>query len=631
MIYDGDCYFCTLWIHRWQQMTGDQVDYLPFQDPSVVERFPEVPRGQFETAVQIIETDGAVYGGAEAVFRSLGYNPHKRWLLEWHDRSPLFAHASEWAYRLVARNRGVFSILTRLGWGRNVDRPAYQRVRRVFLRSLGAIYLVAFVSLWTQIIGLVGSNGILPAKAAMESLRLGADVQHLGLHRYHLAPTLCWLGTGDGFLKFQCAAGAVLAVLLIIGIAPAPCLFLLWLIYLSLATVCREFLSFQWDSLLLEVGFLAIFLAPLQLRPRTGGAGPPSRIVLWLLRGLLFKLMFQSGCVKLLSGDLTWRHLTALKFYFETQPLPTWVGWYAHQLPLWALQTCTAVVLGIEILVPFLIFAPRRPRQVACLLFILLEGLIFFTGNYCFFNLLTIALCVLLLDDAGLEALVPARWRQARAVPLLSPAPNSTRKAWKWPVQVTVPLAAIAIVTSLLQFAVLFRVSVPWPRPLLAVYGWLEPFRTFNSYGLFAVMTTSRPEIAIQGSKDGVTWVTYEFKYKPGNVKRRPGFVAPHQPRLDWQMWFAALGNYQQNPWLLNLCVRLLRGSPEVLGLLGRNPFPAAPPRFVRAVVFDYHFTDFAARRKNGAWWWCRETGQYLPTVSLRDLPQARAGAPGRK
>ena len=276
-------------------------------------RFPEVPRGQFETAVQLVETDGHVYGGAEAVFRALAQNPHEEWLLHWYEHSPVFARATEWGYRRVARNRGFFSALTRLAWGRHLDPPTHNLVRWVFLRSLGVIYLIAFVSLWVQIIGLVGRNGILPADSAMAAMRRAADAQHLGLDRYHLVPTLCWFNATDGFLKFQCAAGTTLAVLLIVGIAPAPCLFLLWLIYLSLSTVCRDFLGFQWDILLLETGFLAIFLAPLQLWPRLSRAAPPSRLVLWLLRWLLFKLMFQSGCVKLLSGDPAWRNLTALE------------------------------------------------------------------------------------------------------------------------------------------------------------------------------------------------------------------------------------------------------------------------------------------------------------------------------
>jgi hypothetical protein len=323
--------------------------------------------------------------------------------------------------------------------------------------------------------------------------------------------------------------------------------------------------------------------------------------------------------------------LTALTFHYETQPLPTWIGWYAHQLPLWAQKASAATMFGIELFVPLLIFASRRLRRFACLALVFLQVLILLTGNYCFFNLLTLALCVLLLDDAALRALLPTSLSGALALsgrassrPQISPADGAREdvrpSVRKWPIQFTVPLAAIAIVTSLLQFSMAFRLHVPWPRPLVATYGWLEPFRSFNSYGLFAVMTTARPEIIIEGSENGFTWRAYEFKYKPGDVKRRPGFVAPHQPRLDWQMWFAALSSYRQNPWIVDFCVRLLQGSRPVLGLLERNPFPNAPPRYIRAMVYDYRFTDFATRRKTGAWWHRQEKGEYLPAFSLGEV-----------
>jgi hypothetical protein len=472
-----------------------------------------------------------------------------------------------------------------------------------------------------QILGLVGHYGLLPADTAMAAIRLQSDEQHLSLNRYHLVPTLCWLSARDGALTAQCAAGTFLAILVILGISPALCLFLLWLIYLSLATVCRNFLGFQWDNLLLEVGFLAIFLAPLRLRRRGAPAPPPSRLVLWLLRWLLFKLMLQSGCVKLISGDDTWRSLSALKVYFETQPLPTWTAWYAHQLPGWALTMSTLMVLVIEIGVPFLIYAPRRLRQWGCAALVLLQVMIFLTGNYCFFNLLTIALCLLLLDDAALRRFIPKG---------VGAREDDRPAGRRWPVQVTVPLAAIAVGTALMQFTMMFTLRVPWPSPMLATYRWLEPLRTFNHYGLFAIMTTSRREIVIEGSNDAVTWTAYEFKYKPGDVKRRPQFVEPHQPRLDWQMWFAALGDLRQNPWLINCCLRLLEGSPPVQALFKRDPFPKAPPRYIRAVAYDYRFTNLSTRRRTGAWWTREEKGLYLPPVSLpsRGVPKAARDLP---
>ncbi len=691
MVYDGDCNFCTLWVRRWQQMTGDSVDYLPAQDPAIGTRFPEIPREQFDTAVQLIETDGAVYSGAEAVFRTLAHCPNRQWPLRTYDNSPAFANVTEWAYRRVARNRTFFSRLTRWFWGRHVEQPTYFLTRWLFLRALGLIYLIAFVSLWTQISGLIGHDGILPTDQFMSAAQQQCDLQGIGLERFHLLPTLCWFDSSDGFLDFQCAAGAVLALLLIIGMAPVPCLILLWLLYLSLATVGRDFLGFQWDNLLLEAGFLAIFFAPWQLWPRVaatprrrnvdampsspllrlifhlqqlwqrgvaatfcdGGVAttsPPSRIALWLLRLLLFKLMFSSGCVKLASGDPNWRNLTALTFHYQTQPLPTWIGWYASQLPLWFQKLSCAGMFGIELGAPWLIFAPRRIRFFGGAAIAFLQILILLTGNYTFFNWLTLALCLLLLDDFALKKFAPAVLRRhltissrpdcdtvcnvgGASVPAsllgsslapttmpLDSRPSTLDKPLRWPRFVTIPLAVVVAGIYLFQVSLLFGVRPVWFYPVAVANAWLEPFRTFNTYGLFAVMTTERREIVVEGSNDGVNWLPYEFKYKPGDVNRRPAFVAPHQPRLDWQMWFAALGDYRQNPWFVNFCLRLLQGSPEVLALLEKNPFPNHPPRYLRAGFYDYRFTSFAGRRATGAWWKREPLGEYLPVVSLSDF-----------
>ena len=621
MVFDGDCNFCRVWIRRWQHTTEDRLDYLPFQDASITARFPEIPPEQLETAVHLVESDGTVYTGAEAAFRALAHNPHEQWLLDWYIHSPVFARTGERAYRFIASHRTLFSTITRWLWGEHVEPPQHFLVRGLFLRSLAIIYLIAFISLWSQIIGLVGQNGILPAKSTMESLQRQVTAANIGIERYHLFPTLCWFSASDRSLQWQCAVGVLFAVLLLVGFAPAPCLFLLWLIYLSLSTICREFLGFQWDILLLETGFLAIFFAPLTLLPSWLGRTScpvrvaPSRTVLWLLRWLLFCLMFQSGCVKLLSGDPTWHNLTALTFHYETQPLPTWIGWYAHQLPGWFQKSSTVLMFGIALAVSFLIFAPRRPRFLGCAALIALQIFILLTGNYCFFNLLTIALCFTLLDDAVLIRFLPKKITRASFPPL--PSTLHTRLTWLRRIT-NLALACVFLGTSLLQFSSMFRLPIPWPNPMIAAYEWLSPFRTFSSYGLFSVMTTARPEIIVEGSNDGVTWFEYEFKYKPGDLRRRPKFVAPHQPRLDWQMWFAALSDYRRNPWFVNFCVRLLQGSPEVLELLERNPFPNAPPRYIRAVVYDYHFTDFATRRKTGAWWRRELKGDYLPAISLR-------------
>lgn len=637
MVFDGDCNFCGLWIRRWRQLTGDAVDYLPSQDPQIALRFTEIPREAFQTSVQLIEPDGTVFSGAEAVFRALAKNPNIQWPLNFYHSSGAIASGTERAYALVARHRTAFSLLTRLAWGGHVERPDYFLTRWFFLRALGAVFLVAFLSLSTQISGLIGHHGILPADRFMAAVR-------------HLVPTLCWFGTSDGFLRAQCVAGVVLACLLIVGIAPVPALALLWLLYLSLVTVGRDFLGFQWDNLLLETGFLSIFLAPRQLWPGIARETPPSRIVLWLLRLLLFKLMFSSGCVKLASGDPNWRNLTALTFHYQTQPLPTWLAWYASQLPLWFQKTSCALMFAIELGAPLLIFFPRRIRFFGGSSIVVLQVLILLTGNYTFFNYLTLALCLLLFDDFSLKKFVPRRFARgfaekpglAAAAPVkaeVKATPLPSRPS-RWTLAFTVPLAIVFVAVSFLQIVSIpigametatgTSVSdLPLPKRALFYFGaglsavagplaqWLDPFRTVNGYGLFAVMTTERHEIIVQGSNDGVHWRDYQFKYKPGNVTRRPVFVAPFQPRLDWQMWFAALGQYQDNPWFGNFCLRLLQGSPQVLALLETDPFPTKPPRYIRAELYNYEFTTFSERRETGAWWKRQYLGEYLPPISL--------------
>jgi hypothetical protein len=338
--------------------------------------------------------------------------------------------------------------------------------------------------------------------------------------------------------------------------------------------------------------------------------------VLWLLRFLLFKLMFLSGVVKLASGDPAWHSLTALTRHYETQPLPTWLAWFAHQLPLWFQKASCVLMFVIELAAPFLIFLPRRLRMIGASALALLQLFILLTGNYTFFNWLTLALCVLLLDDFTLVKILPRKFTTLYSQ-LSRVEPSS---ADRWRLMNVVPIAIIFVSISMIQLTLPFGTLPRWAAPVLQVYRWLSPFRSINSYGLFAVMTMERPEIIVEGSSNGSDWKEYEFPYKPGDVKRRPRFVAPYQPRLDWQMWFAALGNHRQNPWFVNFCARLLQGSPEVLALLKTNPFGHEPPRFVRARLYDYRFTTPEERRRTGTWWHRELKGEYLPPISLEML-----------
>ena len=403
-------------------------------------------------------------------------------------------------------------------------------------------------------------------------------------------------------------AGAVLSVLLLVGIAPIPILGSLWALYLSLAVAGQVFLGYQWDALLLETGLLAVWLAPGGLRPRPGRESPPPPVVVWLFRWLLFRLMFGSGVVKLASGDPAWRGLTALRYHYWTQPLPTWVGWYAAHLPGWVQTASTGIMFGIELGAPLLLFAPRRLRRLAFVPLVGLQLLIAATGNYAFFNLLACALCLFALEDADL----PERWRAG-----LPPAAEDARPFW--PKAVLYPLAVVIGLVSGAEM--MSTLGVAPPAPIVALRRLVGPLWSINSYGLFAVMTKTRPEIVVEGSDDGLTWKAYEFKWKPGDLRRRPGFVAPHQPRLDWQMWFAVLGTCEDNPWFIQFLGRLLEGSPPVLALLARNPFPEKPPRFIRSDLYDYRPADLAALRREGTWWRREAQGDYCPVVSSGDIP----------
>jgi hypothetical protein len=479
--------------------------------------------------------------------------------------------------------------------------------RWLFLRLLGIVYLAAFVSLWVQVDGLIGSRGILPLERF-----LPAAYNAVGGEAYWRLPTLCWLLPGDPGMHALCGAGVFLSALLILGSAPGPMLVGLWACYLSLTVAGQVFLGYQWDALLLETGFLAIFYAPCRLWSWPASERAPLPIMRWLLRWLLFRLMFTSGVAKLMSGDATWRDLTALQYHYETQPLPTWTSWYLHQMPAWFQQLSVLLTFVLEIGVPVLLFAGRRCRHWGCFGIAFLQVLIALSGNYGYFNLLTIALCVSQLDDNVFPGFMHAR--------LLGP-PRQDGPARENPLRVLMILlvAGTLFLLSLIPFLAATQITRHWP-------GWLEKtsqfagsFQLVNNYGLFAVMTRERPEIVIEGSNDGDNWRAYEFRWTPGDLTRRPEFVTPHMPRLDWQMWFAALGSFRDNPWFYHFLVRLMEGESEVLALLEGNPFPERPPRFLRATLYRYHFTDAETRTRTGAWWHRERLGLYSPILSRKD------------
>jgi predicted DCC family thiol-disulfide oxidoreductase YuxK len=594
-VYDGDCGFCRGWVERWRQRTGDRVVYAPFQE--VADRFPAIPLDNFRARVHLIEPDGRVSGGAEAVFRLLSQAPRGGWFLSAYRRVPGFAAVAEAVYRGVAGHRSFLTRLAR-GWPEvGGHTPSRTIVRRLFLWALALVYLDAFLSLLVQVRGLVGERGLLPVAELLDYVRVRVP----DARRFWLLPTLFWIDTSDAALVAACVAGSALALLLALEVAPALVLAVMWAAYLSLACAGQVFMGYQWDALLLETGLLSVLLAPWTARPTTARAAPVPGGALWLLRFLLFRLTLGSGLVKLLSGDPSWRQLTALRVHYETQPLPTWVGWYAHQLPGIVHTVAAALMFLVELLVPFLVFGPARLRRGAFGALAAVQLAIALTGNYGFFNLLTLALCLLVLDDDDLPAWIRRRFTARE------PTPWRPARAGRVRVAAGLLLALLGLVTFLEGV----RVRLPWPGPVRTLQRALSPFAFVNAYGLFAVMTTSRPEIVIEGSRDGQAWLPYEFRWKPGDVRRAPTFVAPHQPRLDWQMWFAALGSCEDNPWLERFLLRLKEDASPVRRLLAHDPFPDAPPAFVRAVLFDYRFTTLAERRASGAWWRREPLGLY--------------------
>jgi predicted DCC family thiol-disulfide oxidoreductase YuxK len=589
LIYDGDCGFCNYWVRYWRQLTGDRVAYAPYQE--VAEQYPEIPIAAFENAIQYIAPDGKIATSAEASFLTLSHARGKGFWLALYRKLPGFAGISERAYAFIAAHRPAFHRLSRWLWGKNYAPPRYDLVSSLFLRGIGLIYLSAFTSFAVQAMGLIGSHGILPVGEFIAFLQT-----QLGAERYWFAPMVFWLGSSDFFIQAICWGGAVLSLFLIFGVLTRLSLILLYTLYLSLIYAGQVFMTYQWDLFLVEAGFLALILSI---------ATAPG---IWLLRWLLFRFMFMSGAVKLLSGDPNWANLSALSYHFLTEPLPTPLAWHAAQLPANALAFVTGAVFFVELALPFLIFCPRRLRFIAAFGILLLEICISLTGNYNFFNLLTMLLCLPLFDDAALQKLLPQQFVRSWPPRIQE---NKPGRAGSFVAGV---LALLIVFCSFVQMAVSFGVKPP--ALAMAINQSVAPLCIVNSYGLFAVMTTEREEIIIEGSEDGFIWKEYAFKYKPGDVTERPRWNIPHQPRLDWQMWFAALESPMFLPWFKRFLQRILENSPQVLKLLESNPFPDKPPVYLRALSYDYTYASSIDKEK-GVWWNRRLSGIYFPVISL--------------
>lgn len=512
----------------------------------------------------------------------------------------------------------------------------YTLIRWMFFRCLGLIYAFAFVSLLSQIVGLVGKDGITPIALFINAVKINHGPGALP-EALMLFPSFAWFNASDAALQGMCIGGIVSSLLVLLGILTGPAILFCWLVWLSLVTIGQDFLCFQWDALLLEAGFLAIFYAPWCLAEppwcwrRLNYAAqltPTCPAFVWLYRWLLFRLMFESGLVKIASRDPAWANFTALNYHYLTQPLPTPAAYFAAKLPEWLNRCTVGYVFFMELVVPFLIFFPRRFRLFAFVGLTTFQLLIALTGNYAYFNLLTIALCLFLIDDQVLLKMpqllkvLPSQiasrlMKSISFSKFMESIKNLQRTSPKLTMQEKIPAAFAAALITVLTFTNFFRV-VSVPETLQPLFRLANQCCIFNHYGLFAVMTTKRDEIIVEGSNDGKSWFPYEFRYKPGDLNKPPCGIAPMQPRLDWQMWFAAQGRWEQSPWFTNLMVRLFEGSPSVLELLEKNPFPDSPPHYLRAQLYRYYFSDIGTLIKTGQWWRREYAGAFMPELQVQ-------------
>jgi hypothetical protein len=517
--------------------------------------------------------------------------------------------------------------------------------RWLFLRALGLIYFSAFYSLLFQIRGLMGPVGILPAG---EFLR--AVAESAGRGRFWYAPTAFWLSSSSNMLMAVCWIWIIASVLVVLNAWPRSALFVCFLCFLSFVSAAGEFSGYQSDGMLLEAGFIALFFAPHGLRPGLGVGQPPIRASVFLLLWEWFRIYFESGVAKIASGDPEWRHFTAMDEYYQNGPLPTWIGWYVQHFPHWFHAATAFGTLALELVIVWMLFLPRRWRIVLFFIVTPWQIGIILTANYTFLNYLVLMLGFLLLDDRFLVRFVPARWRESLPVwsavsstgePAASEFDSAsilktdgTSESGEQGVgaEGTAPslaatlhrhLSSLQLVLTGVMFAWIFYASTTllvwmvWPgaplptAPVVA----LEPFRIADRYGLFATMTRGRYEIEFQGTQDGQHWVTYPFRYKPQDPSKAPGIYAPYQPRFDWNLWFASLGEWRSNPIVPRTEERLLTASVDVLALFAANPFPGQPPRQVRAVIWQYWFSTPEEKHAQGVWWTRQLLGLYAPTL----------------
>ncbi|HXE13571.1 MAG TPA: lipase maturation factor family protein [Bryobacteraceae bacterium] len=471
------------------------------------------------------------------------------------------------------------------------DARGYWLARLVFQRSLAVICLIAFIVALNQFRALCGNHGLLPIQSFVKQVP------------YHASPSLFYLAPHDIVLSLSAWAGIGLSIVAILGIserhgAAFSMLIwaLIWILYLSFVNTGQIFYAFGWESILLEAVFLAIFLGAANTTPQ--------RIPLWLIRWLCFRVMFGAGLIKL-RGDECWRQLTCLDWHYETQPMPNPFSWFLHWGPEWTHKGGVLFNHFSELIVPFGYFLPQPFASIAGIITIVFQFCIMLSGNLSWLNALTIVLATGTIDD----------------------------RVWHWILRLHVPLTIAAprleIYAQIAIGAITVVLSIPVVANMLSARQMMNfnynPFHLVGTYGAFGSVTRPRYEVIVEGTMDSsistaTQWKEYEFKGKPGNVNRMPPQIAPYHLRLDWLMWFAAMSDYQNNPWFLVFADKLLKGDPATLSLISYSPFGDKPPAYVRALLYEYHFTAPEERARTGAWWTRKLVGTYLPPVQRTSL-----------
>jgi hypothetical protein len=476
---------------------------------------------------------------------------------------------------------------------------SYWLTRFVILRLLGFVYAVAFLVAAEQLVPLIGSRGLTPAWQFLSAVHAQLGSRTAGM--FHV-PTLFWFGISDHGMTLFAWIGFALSLVVLAGYANAIIMAVLWVMYMSIVHVGQIWYGYGWEIQLLETGFLAIFLCPL-LDGRPFPKSPPPVLIIWLFRWLGFRIMVGAGLIKL-RGDPCWRNLTCLYYHYETQPIPNPISRYLNFSPHWLLKFEVAWNHFVELVVPWFSFGPRTARHIAGVLLVTFQIFLIISGNLSFLNYLTIIPFLACFDDTFLRHILPKS--------LVRRAERAREQSEPSRVYNTVAMA-LAILVAWLSIAPVLNMASG--RQLMN-YSY-DPLDLVNTYGAFGSVGRERYEIIFEGTEDTLItadtkWKEYEFTAKPGDPNRRPPFIAPYQPRIDWQIWFAAMASPAEYPWTLHFVWKLLHNDPETLSLLANNPFPKAPPHYIRARLYRYRFAPIG----DPAWWKREPVGEWLPALS---------------